>query len=108
MIDKVWYVALADDSFQVGEGIWAHDGEFFSCETKAFEACSRLNNDELVRYANNKERTYEKWELTNIAYEAMKNIDMDVEKVFPYHKYNEFNHYDFKPVYEVRSIEVIR
>ena len=106
MTREVWFVALAEDSFEVDDGIWAHDGKFYSCETLAHQACRELNYQELVRWRDNKNAHYERWELTNIAYDAMTKIGMDVKKVFPYHHYNDFRHPEYKVVYVVRSIEV--
>jgi hypothetical protein len=106
MTTRVWFVALDEDSYDVDDGVWAHEGQFFSCETKANQVCYNLNKDELKRWRAAKEDHYARWELTNIAYDAMTKIGMDVKKVFPYHHYNDFRHPEFKDVYVVRSIEV--
>lgn len=97
---KIYYVKYRDDV-----DVWLDDCNFYATEEKAREECELLENKSKALWLGSYQRNFEKWEKTEVAYQALLDIGLDPKEVFPYHK-RQWPTEVYKLRYTVGSVEV--
>ena len=101
---RIWYVGTKDQEWD--DAHFAIEDKFFSCETTAYSFLKKKNSEEKARWEASQVSHKERWDLTELAYDAMTRIGLDADKVFPYHR-RDYSFYEFDAPYIIKEIEVI-
>lgn len=100
---KVWYVKY--NSYDDDDRIDPNDTIFFATEQAAFEHLESINQSRKIAYESSLRLRKEKWEITEMAVNALDAIGIDWRITMPYHK-REWKPAEYHCDFVLDSIEV--